>query len=249
MAGLPPDAGTGLLGWETTDWQYVQFEVEAPMAIAPFAAYGDQRLNWAQGPAPSQINDMVRQDLLLHQQVFAASRCDEIPTATAEIRGWRLLRNNLDAVQRQQLDARKTFDVIGSETGLHYRISIGRTYNVGVIDVQGVVVDNICFVPAGNLCVGDVMLTQKLGLELRELEMLRLANSTTGYIHTYNGKQGTRIRRPPPLEVARENVRQALRAAALRERQEQLYGTLTYTTNATDTRPRGFWGSLFGGLF
>lgn len=48
--------------------------------------------------------------------------------------------------------------------------------NVEELDKNGRRVCLLCFVPGGRLVVGDVMLAQKLALELFELQALTVAN-------------------------------------------------------------------------
>ena len=88
----------------------------------------------------------------------------------------RLLRENLTAVQRRQFDMRGSFEVSGGETGRRYRIRRGLQMNVEQLDHRGRPVCVLCFVPDGSLVMGDVMLAQKLALELFELDTLAAAN-------------------------------------------------------------------------
>ena len=64
----------------------------------------------------------------------------------------------------------------GSDTGRRYRIYYGNLGNVVELGVSGEEVHSWCFHPTGNLPVGDVMLAQKLALELFEREALGVAN-------------------------------------------------------------------------
>lgn len=88
----------------------------------------------------------------------------------------KLLRENLSPAQLSQLDAHGCFDVVGGSSGKTYRITRGRQMNVYQLDKNGRRVRGLCFVPKGNLVAGDVMLTQKLSLELQEREALAVAN-------------------------------------------------------------------------
>jgi hypothetical protein len=65
----------------------------------------------------------------------------------------------------------------GGETGGRYRIKYGFEMNVELLDTKGSVVRSLCFMPEGELAVGDVMLAQKLALELFESQTLEVANS------------------------------------------------------------------------
>jgi hypothetical protein len=88
-----------------------------------------------------------------------------------------MLKTHLSAHQRQQYEAFAYFDVIGGSTGMRYRIHHGKQNNVQVFDSRGVWVKSLCFVPRGQLPVGDIMLAQKVGIELFEPEVLRVAVS------------------------------------------------------------------------
>jgi hypothetical protein len=94
----------------------------------------------------------------------------------AQERGIRLLKQNLAPTQRQQLDKYGFFDVVGGSTGKRYRIRNGRQMNIEQLDKNGRRVCGWCFFPQGNLVAGDVMLAQKMALELYEVEALNIAN-------------------------------------------------------------------------
>jgi hypothetical protein len=94
----------------------------------------------------------------------------------AHARGIRLLKENLSPAQRDQHEKCGYFDVVGGETGTTYRIRTGSEMNVQKLDTRGRPVCLLCFVPRGELVVGDVMLAQKLALELFETEALDIAN-------------------------------------------------------------------------
>ena len=94
------------------------------------------------------------------------------------VQALQLLVRNLSPAQRQQFERRDYFDVIGGDTGTRYRISVGRTLNVAQLNASGGCVRILCFEPHGQLPVGDVMLAQKIALELFESEALRVANAS-----------------------------------------------------------------------
>jgi hypothetical protein len=96
---------------------------------------------------------------------------------SADVKAEKLLRESLSADQLAQLDATSSFDVRGGETGRTYRICWGTQMNVFQLDKRGRRVRGLCFVPEGGLAAGDVMLTQKIALELREKEALATANT------------------------------------------------------------------------
>jgi hypothetical protein len=94
----------------------------------------------------------------------------------AHERGLRLLCDNLSTLQREQYEKLGYFDVVGGTTGRRYRIRHGRSMNVDQLDSRGRRICGWCFFPEGRLVAGDVMLAQKLALELFEREALQLAN-------------------------------------------------------------------------
>jgi hypothetical protein len=94
----------------------------------------------------------------------------------AHERGMRLLKDNLTPGQRQQYAKYGYFEVTGGRTGKRYRIRHGRSMNIDQLDKNGRRVCGWCFFPEGNLVTGDVMLAQKMALELFELEALKIAN-------------------------------------------------------------------------
>lgn len=94
----------------------------------------------------------------------------------AQERGIRLLKENLTPEQRQQYEKHWYFEVVGGKTGKRYRIRHGRSMNIDQLDKNGRRVCGWCFFPRGALVTGDVMLAQKLSLELFEAEALMIAN-------------------------------------------------------------------------
>jgi hypothetical protein len=95
-------------------------------------------------------------------------------TPEAEARGLRLLSENLSPAQREQQERCGYFDVIGGDTGRRYRIKNG--FQLGLLDKKGRTRAVLCFMPEGELPAGDVMLAQKLALELFESDTLKIAN-------------------------------------------------------------------------
>jgi hypothetical protein len=93
----------------------------------------------------------------------------------AEKRGTRLLHANLTAIQLRELKDRAYFEVIGGASGSRYRIHDCATVNIDQLDADKKVVQKWCFAPEGNLASGDVLLAQKLALELFEDEALSIA--------------------------------------------------------------------------
>jgi hypothetical protein len=109
--------------------------------------------------------------------VFGAGRAylDERRSEAHE-RGMRLLKEHLTPAQLQQYSRYGYFEVIGGKTGKRYRIRHGRSMNIDQLDKNGRRVCGWCFFPEGNLVTGDVMLAQKVALELFEGDALKIAN-------------------------------------------------------------------------
>lgn len=87
-----------------------------------------------------------------------------------------LLREHLTPQQSTELGQRGFFDVVGCDTGHRYRIHHRRTANVEEFGGDGRQQCSWCFHPKGNLPLGDVMLAQKVALEVFEREALEVAN-------------------------------------------------------------------------
>lgn len=97
----------------------------------------------------------------------------------AERRSWEYLLEWLTSKQLEQWQQRNWFDVVGNVTGAVYTIEPPRSFNI----VQWCHCGNypflrICVVPKRRLPPGDVLVTQKLGLELDEEETYRVANKS-----------------------------------------------------------------------
>jgi hypothetical protein len=95
---------------------------------------------------------------------------------SARERGRRLLLANLTPVQRKQYSLFGHFDVLGGETGHRYRICQGDALNIDEYDRNGTYISRWCFAPVGKLVLGDVLLSQKLALELFESVARAVAN-------------------------------------------------------------------------
>jgi hypothetical protein len=93
----------------------------------------------------------------------------------AEAKSVELLLQHLTDQQKEQYAAYGYFDVVGSSTGLHYRISHGRIRNVVLLDDLGRPSGGRCFAPQGFLPAGDCMLAQKIAIENCEDEVIRVA--------------------------------------------------------------------------
>ncbi len=86
-----------------------------------------------------------------------------------------LLREVLSPQQRAQYDSKGFFEVTGGQTGTRYRIRTGSQMNVEELDPSGSKTRGLCFLPKGGVPMGDVLLAQKLALELMEEETLKVA--------------------------------------------------------------------------
>jgi hypothetical protein len=94
---------------------------------------------------------------------------------TACARGTILLNEWLSPEQRLQFETTRSFLVVGCDTGKRYCIRYGTATNVFEVDEAGYTVTGWCFLPAGELVAGDVMLAQKIALENDEIAALRVA--------------------------------------------------------------------------
>jgi hypothetical protein len=97
-------------------------------------------------------------------------------TPQAQEQGLRLLTENLTAPQLEQYEIGQYFDVTGGTTGKRNRVHRGRSMNIEQFDDSGRRVCGWCFFPKGRLVTGDIMLAQKVALELYELEALQVAH-------------------------------------------------------------------------
>jgi hypothetical protein len=94
----------------------------------------------------------------------------------AESRSHRLLIDNLTDNQRATFLSRGYFDVVGGDTGKRYRIKNDWQMNVEEFDGSVRRTKLMCFTPKGGLPLGDMILAQKVALELFETEALIVAN-------------------------------------------------------------------------
>jgi len=98
----------------------------------------------------------------------------------AQNRAEQLLLGNLTTDQIVHYEKQRCFYVRGGATGRQYRIRRGTQMNVDVLDDHSRVITKLCFVPVGDLVEGDILLAQKLALELFETEVLRTAHWSLG---------------------------------------------------------------------
>jgi hypothetical protein len=108
----------------------------------------------------------------LFQWLFASP----VERALAERKGARLLMTNLTPAQLQQYERYSYFDVTGGDTGRRYRIRHGQLMNIDEFDANGSRIGKRCFFPVGGLALCDILLAQKIALELFETEALAVAN-------------------------------------------------------------------------
>jgi hypothetical protein len=101
----------------------------------------------------------------------------------ASVRGMQLLFDNLTPAQLRQYDAYGYFEITGGSTGKTYRIEYGSSGNIVEMDKKGNPVCRMCVMTEMPLVPGDVMLAQKIGLEVDEKATLAVANrlGVTGF--------------------------------------------------------------------
>jgi hypothetical protein len=87
-----------------------------------------------------------------------------------------LLRRWLSPAQLEQYEKMGYFEVVGSDSGKRYRIRSYAPMNIEELDERGARVAVWCFLPEGNLPVGDTLLAQKIALETNERAALAIAN-------------------------------------------------------------------------
>ncbi|MGH6715602.1 MAG: hypothetical protein ACREDC_05350 [Bradyrhizobium sp.] len=95
--------------------------------------------------------------------------------STPEGRSLWLLRRWLSLAQWAQFADTGYFEVVGCDTGRHYRVYAGAATNVCEVDERGRPKLGLCFMPLGELPIGDVMLSQKIALESAESDALAVA--------------------------------------------------------------------------
>jgi hypothetical protein len=110
-------------------------------------------------------------------QRLADARCSaHFPSEEAQSQAMRLLKEHLTPEQREQYEKHDYFYVTGSNSRRLYRIRHGVQMNVEQLDQSGKRIRLLCFMPEGGLAAGDIMLAQKIALELYEKEALRIAH-------------------------------------------------------------------------
>jgi hypothetical protein len=94
----------------------------------------------------------------------------------AEQKAAALLRSWLTPEQVRRWDTQKVIEVVGSDTGTHYRIRRAAIMNIDELDSDGKVVGQWCVAPQGKLPLADVIIAQKIALETMEAKALASAN-------------------------------------------------------------------------
>jgi len=92
----------------------------------------------------------------------------------AEQRATALLLDNLTEEQRRQFTTHGNFDVTGGRTGIRYRLWYRTMQNIEELDACGRRRCIWCVHPV-DVALADVLLAQKVALELFELEALSIA--------------------------------------------------------------------------
>lgn len=139
-------------------------------------------LLWAAVQAADRLHARLRR----RQRVTARNRAAEASetwqggseaaqVALANQRATALLLENLSGQQRRQYAKHRYFDVTGGESGKRYRIWHRPSMNVQELDALGEPKWIWCFHPVG-VVICDVLLAQKMALELFEMDAIRIAN-------------------------------------------------------------------------
>lgn len=102
---------------------------------------------------------------------------------SSHTRSLALLREHLSREQCDQFNRHSYFDIVGSESGNRYRIHYARTANIDEYGQDNRHVRSWCFHPVDNLPIGDVLLAQKIALEVFEREALSVANCLPRHWH------------------------------------------------------------------
>ena len=174
-----------LAGWDLDDLHFalasVGHEIYAQMIVSRQAQIAGQ--DHYDSPRAETLEPDAGRGLRAWWNRLRFSRDHRLLLAVereAHDRGIRLLIKNLSPVQRAQYETYGYFDVTGGETGKRYRITNAYQMNVQEIGKNGKRMRLLCFMPKGGLVLGDVLLAQKLALELFESHALAVANAISG---------------------------------------------------------------------
>lgn len=135
-------------------------------------AYGGQR-----GICHTSVESAAREEREAKQRAEFLRAEEE--RAKARERAEKLLRENLDDQQIEELDTKGHFHLESIQANgerRKYRINRGRARNVQLISPEGAVLRTYCAHPVEDVPDADTMLAQKLYLEGAEEEFLRIAN-------------------------------------------------------------------------
>lgn len=127
--------------------------------------FGDARLDLAR-----DIRLFRREPAVNRNPIRALTPTGAHPEANK--RGRKLLLGNLSPEQRHSYETEGYFDVRGGDTGEHYRLFHGTHLNILIPRTMR----GMCVIPVGSMVYGDVLLSQKLALELEESTALREAH-------------------------------------------------------------------------
>ena len=102
------------------------------------------------------------------------------PRLNADRLARQLLREVLSPEQRAQYDSKGFFEVTGGQTGMRYRIRTGSQMNVEELDRAEVRGADCASFQRVECQSGNILLAQKLALELMEEETLKVAGPAAG---------------------------------------------------------------------
>lgn len=119
--------------------------------------------------------ERVREAVRLSREQYSRVEAER---QSARDRAERLLRENLSAKQKEELQAKGyfTLELLSKGQRKLYRIERGRSRNVRQVDDSGRVLKTLCAHPVAQVPDADTMLAQKFMLESAEEEFLRIAN-------------------------------------------------------------------------
>jgi hypothetical protein len=95
------------------------------------------------------------------------------------------LQEWLSLAQRAQFAENGYFEVVGGDSGKRYRIYAGSATNVCEVDEKGRIERGLCFLPIGDLPIGDVVLAQKIALETFQGRTLATARNFTPNVFSF----------------------------------------------------------------
>lgn len=158
-------------GTQLLNWHILSSELEACAAMS-----FHQAMQHLLEPLLARIRLEFNADT---ERAPAAAAVNSQPATEREVaegRGMKLLYEHLTPTQAHTYSAKGYFDVTGGDSGKTYRIRKASTYNVVELDESGHIALYYCFLPVGGLVIGDVLLAQKISLEVDEKAALKIAN-------------------------------------------------------------------------